>query len=723
MYVVDSDETRRGPRTDADPRHALRYSPFHRDAAMCGTCHDVSNPAFTRVIDAEGNSTYILNTLNQPAPSASPYTQFPVERTYSEWLNSAYNSPVGVYAPQFGGTKTYVSTCQDCHMRDVVGKAAAQGNIATRNDLALHDLTGGNIWVPDIINTFFPGETNAAALAAGKQRAAYMLQNAAMLNVKGVAPNAVVEVTNQTGHKLPSGYPEGRRIWINVKAYSSTGTLLAEFGAYDTATATLTTSNTKVYEIKLGMTPDIEAASGRSNLPDGSSFHFVLNNRVVKDNRIPPRGFTNAAFRAIQSEPVGYSYADGQYWDRTAYTLPEGTTYCVVNLYYQTTSKEYIEFLKTRNTTNDLGTRLYDAWALSGRSRPVLMASFGSATVPIPVITATKRSLPTTGLLPGTVNNPVLAFSLSSSHTGRSFDSLTVQVTGTYSQNDVQKFKLWVSPDETFSSSGDTLLAEQIPTRGGGETITFSGFTQALLTTPKYYFITVDVAPGANPSSSLNARINALSDLAFNSLVRSASTNNFPITGEEQALPVLLVSLTAEVQRLSVVLRWATATEVNNQGFEIERRAVGEEWVVRGFVAGAGTSSGPRLYSFQDEMERAGRYVYRLRLIGADGSVEYSPVVEVVGGEAPREFALLPVFPNPANPTARIEFVLGERGYAVVRIYNILGQVVQVVAEGEFEAGQVHRAVFDGSSLPSGVYYVELSSGARRAVQRLVLMK
>lgn len=378
MYIADANNAKRGPFTDPVARHLFYYSPFHKDAALCGTCHDVSNPVYQKNVDANGNYFYTLNTLGAPSPSFDPYSMSPVERTYSEWLRSAYNTPQGVYAPQFGGNKQYVSTCQDCHMRDVTGKGCNKPDAPLRTDLPLHDMTGGNTWVPDIIPAFFPGETDPAALTAGKQRAAYMLLKAATLEVTGTIPNITVKVANETAHKLPSGYPEGRRIWINVKAYDVNDVLVAEFGRYDYASATLYGSDTKVYEIKLGMSSDILAATGLSNGSDGSSFHFVLNNQVVKDNRIPPRGFTNAAFKEIQSPPVGCSYADGQHWDNTAYTLPTGTAYYVVNLYYQTTSRDYVEFLRDVNTSNDFGTRLYNAWSTSGKAAPVLMATFTS---------------------------------------------------------------------------------------------------------------------------------------------------------------------------------------------------------------------------------------------------------------------------------------------------------------------------------------------------------
>jgi hypothetical protein len=127
----------------------------------------------------------------------------------------------------------------------------------------------------------------------------------------------------------------------------------------------------KIYEIHPGLSPGLAAALG---LTAGKSFHFVLNDTVYVDNRIPPRGFTNAAFLAIQSPPVDYTYADGQYWDDTEYHLPSTAKNVDVTLYYQSTSKEYIEFLRDENHTNQAGQNLYDSWFAQGKSAPVVMA-------------------------------------------------------------------------------------------------------------------------------------------------------------------------------------------------------------------------------------------------------------------------------------------------------------------------------------------------------------
>jgi hypothetical protein len=101
----------------------------------------------------------------------------------------------------------------------------------------------------------------------------------------------------------------------------------------------------KVYEIKQGLTPELAAQLGKE---PGESFHFVLNNTTVKDNRIPPRGYTVAAYNRPGMAPVGATYADGQYWDETIYSVPKSTMSVVATLYYQTSSKDYIDFLRTR---------------------------------------------------------------------------------------------------------------------------------------------------------------------------------------------------------------------------------------------------------------------------------------------------------------------------------------------------------------------------------------
>ncbi len=375
QFVNDPAPIRRGPYSDAEASHAFLESPYHRDADLCGTCHDVSNPVYVAGVTP---GDYTLDSFDAPHPDGDLRNMFPIERTFSEWSMSAYASE-GVYAPQFAGAKPdgIVSTCQDCHMRDVTGKGCNEQGSPNRSDLPLHDLTGGNHFIPDIIPSFFPGEVDSLRLNAGKQRVISMLQLAATMALApgqaGSRPTITVTITNETGHKLPSGYPEGRRIWLNLKAYDINNDLVYESGVYDPATGVLIEDeDIKIYQIKPGLSPSLASDLG---LPAGDSFHFVLNDTVYEDNRIPPRGFTNSGFETIQSPPVAHSYADSQYWDETTYYLPYEANFVEATLYYQTTTKEYIEFLRDENVSNSAGIDLYNAWVAHGRCAPIVMVT------------------------------------------------------------------------------------------------------------------------------------------------------------------------------------------------------------------------------------------------------------------------------------------------------------------------------------------------------------
>ena len=368
-FVVDPQDRRRGP-FDMGPDffyHEWLQSPFHQDSAMCATCHDVSNPVYSKQPDG----SYALNDLDTPHPTQDKYDMFPVERTYSEWLMSDFATAPIDMGGRFGGNKLEVSSCQDCHMPDVTAQGCRFE--PERPDMPLHSFNGGNTWVLEAIRNLYPdSEThlNDNSVAQSIERAKEMLRRASDMELTAMGSDLNVRIINESGHKLPTGYPEGRRMWINVRFFGASGENLGEHGIYNGLTAELDTSDTKVYEGKMGLDALASAATGK---PEGESFHFVLNNTWVKDNRIPPRGFTNAGFEAVQAAPVGASYSDGQHWDDTLYAVPAGAARAEVRLFYQTSSKEYIEFLRDENTTNTTGQVLYDQWALLGKSEPVEM--------------------------------------------------------------------------------------------------------------------------------------------------------------------------------------------------------------------------------------------------------------------------------------------------------------------------------------------------------------
>ena len=372
MFVVSDEDVRRGPYADPEANHATYYSPYFRESALCGTCHDVSNPAFNRVTGSFVD--FVPNAFDEAHPTYNPHDMVPIERTYSEWLMSAYNSDVGISGSPFGGNKDAVSTCQDCHMRDVTGKGCNKNRAPVRDDLGIHDLMGGNTFVPKIVAAAFPGEgVDQAHQDSAISRAYFMLENAATMSLEfdPATLTASVKVINETGHKLPTGYPEGRRMWLYIRSTALMDTIVYESGKYDLDSASLTQDvDIKIYQVKPGISHSLAPIVGE---PAGPSFHFVLNDTIYFDNRIPPRGFTNANFDSVLAQPIAYNYADSQYWDITDYILPAYPDTIETILYYQTTTKEYVDFLQQENTTNFWGDTLKSLWENNGKSEPVVM--------------------------------------------------------------------------------------------------------------------------------------------------------------------------------------------------------------------------------------------------------------------------------------------------------------------------------------------------------------
>jgi hypothetical protein len=354
-------------------------------------------------------------------------------------IKAAFDSAKGNYSD---GTARYF-TCQTCHVRATTGVGCNKTGVPTRADLPLHDMTGGNYWAPDAILdqnrnlTLRLGggltTTQIDAITAGKSRAQQQLALAASLSVIG----NTLKVTNLTGHKLISGYPEGRRMWLNVKWYDSSNVLIREDGKYDVVASvngtpvkslvSLDDPNTKIYEAHYGMTQEwasqllalgysadmplsFNRVTGAVNYKLGDlaaqatgtshdTFHFVLNNTVVKDNRIPTYGMTYEAARQRNALPVPatqYGSPAGNaaynYWDSVSLNPPAGAAYAQIDLKYQPTSWEYVQFLYLANNRQNAflaneGVNLLDSWLATGQAEPYVMASTTWGNAPPPPCT------------------------------------------------------------------------------------------------------------------------------------------------------------------------------------------------------------------------------------------------------------------------------------------------------------------------------------------------
>jgi len=466
-----------GPYSDAAARHQFLQSEYHRSTDFCGSCHDVSNPAVGDLAHNNGRQATSDPVISSGVPGSPvdvkaafnnlPFRYGVVERTWSEFksgklsstlvadypalppelkqgaIKAAYDSARGNYSD---GTKRYFS-CQTCHMRAVSGQGCNKAGAQLRADLPLHDLTGGNYWAPDAIayqnvqGTLRLGGGLSAvqldALSAGKARAQQQLELAASLSVSG----DTLTITNLTGHKLISGYPEGRRMWLNVKWYDASGQLLREDGEYGPLEVTVNSSlltvntildpadpHTKIYEAHYAMTQQwaeqliglgypadmpltFDRVTGKVDYTLGElaaqapgtyheTFHFVLNNHVAKDNRIPPYDMRYDEARKRNALPVPASQYGNpgpgglyQNFDRFALSRPTDAAYATIALLYQPTSWEYIQFLFLANNQQNAflaaeGENLLQAWLATGMAEPHVMAATTWGTAPAPVCTA-----------------------------------------------------------------------------------------------------------------------------------------------------------------------------------------------------------------------------------------------------------------------------------------------------------------------------------------------
>ncbi len=206
------------------------------------------------------------------------------------------------------------------------------------------------------------------------------------------------------------------------------------------------------------------------------------------------------------------------------------------------------------------------------------------------------------------------------------------------------------------------------------------------------------------------------------------------VSEESSALPVELVAFSAELIDNKVRLEWETAMEINNYGFDIERRIVDatnqNDWNKIGFVLGNGTSASSKYYEFIDEFPPAEFLEYRLKQIDSDGSYEYytltakvdASTITGIAENIPNEFALHQNYPNPFNPSTTIKFDLPEKSNVSIVIYNVLGQTISTLLNEELNAGY-HEVKFSAENLSSNIYFYRIKTDNNVAVKKMMVIK
>lgn len=190
---------------------------------------------------------------------------------------------------------------------------------------------------------------------------------------------------------------------------------------------------------------------------------------------------------------------------------------------------------------------------------------------------------------------------------------------------------------------------------------------------------------------------------------------------------VELSSFSAARSTEGVAINWSTASETDNDRFEVSRRELGnDEWMTIGVVPGNGTSSSQHDYYLMDRTASAAGYYYQLAGFDVNGNMQVFGTVMVEGATpvAPviEGYELLSNYPNPFNPNTNIRFSLAEATNITLVVYDVQGRVIAELINGATEAG-IHEVGFDASALTSGVYFAQMSGAFGSDVMKMVLMK
>ncbi len=240
-----------------------------------------------------------------------------------------------------------------------------------------------------------------------------------------------------------------------------------------------------------------------------------------------------------------------------------------------------------------------------------------------------------------------------------------------------------------------------------------------------------------NDGTQQNVLLNSLNKITFSAGCDSinyylplevVSTNSigalkltFNDFGLGEILPVELVSFSAQVIQNKVTLSWSTASEIDNYGFEIERRQLSSAWNKVGFVKGHGNSNTCLSYSFIDKPLNGINFKYRLKQINKNGGFSYGNIIDVVIG-IPNRYELTQNYPNPFNPATKIAYNVLSDGMVTLKVYDLMGrEVVSLVNENK-KAG-TYEVAFNGIPFASGIYFCKMTADNYTGSIKMLLIK
>ena len=222
-------------------------------------------------------------------------------------------------------------------------------------------------------------------------------------------------------------------------------------------------------------------------------------------------------------------------------------------------------------------------------------------------------------------------------------------------------------------------------------------------------------------SSTVNTTNNTITQTGIDGFSRwTAADYNSP-------MPVELTTFTSKVSGRDVKLNWITSKEINNKGFQIERKNSENDWINAGYIGGKGTTEEFTTYIFEDKNLNAGKYNYRLKQIDFNGNYTYYNLNGTVEISIPAKFILSQNYPNPFNPITKINFQIPEDNYITLKVYDMLGKEIATLVNEKLKAGyyEIPFSInnYSGNQISSGIYFYKLSSEKFIATKRMTIIK
>jgi hypothetical protein len=345
-YIIAADSILYGPYENSDTTlmwaiigYKSQFSPHVNQSELCATCHTL----FTPTLDEQGN---IVGS-------------FPEQTPYIEWKNSVYPSQD--------------IQCQDCHMPKIYDpiKISGMGSFPDRTPFWRHTFVGGNFYMQNLLKN----NIDSLGLTAEPEhfdstssRTEYSLKERSIeLTASTSYQNDLLEVKlyikNLTGHKIPTGIPF-RRMWIHLKVEQGVGNVVFESGEWD--------GTGKIFDYNSDYEPHYDLINSEDqvqvyegvfvNTEQQVTYTLLRAAEYIKDNRLPPQGFTTNSVSYDTVKIVGdavddtnfnrYGMYQGSGGDSVTYlipTLPNTEYRITAEVCYQTVKTQLVDHIRPIN--------------------------------------------------------------------------------------------------------------------------------------------------------------------------------------------------------------------------------------------------------------------------------------------------------------------------------------------------------------------------------------